>query len=177
MDKLIWIDMEMTGLDVNRERIIEVAAIVTDKQFEILETFESVIFQDQSFLDNMDEWNTRQHNESGLVSQVPKAPKQKEVEEKLCHLVSRHFDKEKAILCGNSISHDRNFINIHMPRLSNLLHYRMLDVTAWKLIMNSRFKVEYKKKRTHRAIDDIKESIAELKTFIDFIENKKRESS
>ncbi len=166
--------MEMTGLDVSRERIIEVAAIVTDSHFRSLETFESVVFQDQELLNNMDKWNARQHRESGLISQVSKAPKQEEVEKKLCHLVGKHFGKEKAILCGNSISQDRNFINVYMPRLSKLLHYRMLDVTAWKLIMQSRFGVEYKKKQSHRAIDDIRESIAELKTFIDFIDNKKR---
>ncbi len=172
MDKFIWVDMEMTGLDVNQERIIEVGAIITDNQFNILETFESVVFQDQKFLNNMDKWNTKQHSENGLISQVPKAPKQEAVEEKLCDLVTRHFGEEKAILCGNSISQDRNFINAYMPQLSKLLHYRMLDVTAWKLIMKSRFGVEYKKTQNHRAIDDIKESIAELKTFIDFIENK-----
>ena len=164
--------MEMTGLDVNRERIIEVAAIITDNYFKIFETFESVVFQDQKFLDNMDDWNKKQHGESGLISQIPKAPKQDDVETKLCDFVTGHFGREKAILCGNSISQDRNFINAYMPRLSKLLHYRMLDVTAWKLVMKSRFAVEYKKKQNHRAVDDIKESIAELKTFIDFIENK-----
>ena len=164
--------MEMTGLCATKERIIEVAAIVTDKNFKTIETFQSVVFQDQSFLDNMDQWNKEHHTKNGLLPQIAKAPKQEDVENKLCQLVNRHFEKERAILCGNSISQDRSFIDLYMPRLSELLHYRMLDVTSWKLIMKSKFGVEYRKTQNHRAIDDIKESILELKTFIDFIENK-----
>ena len=175
MERLLWIDMEMTGLDVDKERIIEVAAIITDRDLNPIESFESVVFQDQSFLDNMDKWNSKQHRESGLIKKIPTAPKQEEVEKSLCSLVNKHFGKEKAILCGNSINQDRKFIEAYMPSLTKLLHYRILDVTAWKLIMNSKFSVEYKKKQSHRALDDIKESITELKTFIDFVENKRRQ--
>lgn len=164
--------MEMTGLDVTKERIIEVAAIVTDGDFNSLESYESVVFQDQSFLDNMDEWNTNQHGKSGLTPKIASAPKQNDVEQALCDIVKKHFGDEPAVLCGNSIGQDRKFIDAYMPQLASLLHYRMLDVTAWKLIMESKFKVTYTKSDSHRALDDIKESIAELKTFIDFIENK-----
>ena len=169
-DKLLWIDMEMTGLDVQRERIIEVAAIITDSNFNPLQTYESVVFQDPLFIKNMDEWNTKQHGQSGLLEHIPKAPKEKEVEEQLCSLVSEHFGETPAILCGNTIGQDRKFIDAYMPNLSKKLHYRMLDVTAWKLIMGGRFQVVYEKKETHRALDDIQESIEEMKTFINFIE-------
>jgi oligoribonuclease len=172
MDKYLWIDMEMTGLNVSQERIIEVAAIITDADLKPLDQYESVVFQDQSFIDNMDEWNTEHHTQSGLVAKIPSAPKQEMVEKTLCELVKKHFGKEPAILAGNSIGQDRKFIDAYMPELSALLHYRMLDVTAWKIIMNSRFQIVHDKKDSHRALDDILESIAELKTFIDFIENK-----
>ncbi len=172
MDNLLWLDMEMTGLDVQKERIIEVAAIVTDKDLNPIDTFESVVFQEQKFLDAMDDWNTKQHNESGLVAKIPSAPSSEEVEKKLCAFVKKHFKEEPAILSGNSIGQDRKFIDAYMPELARLLHYRLLDVTSWKLIMGPRFNVEYEKKESHRALDDIKESIAELKTFIDFIDNK-----
>lgn len=172
MDNLLWLDMEMTGLDVQKERIIEVAAIVTDKDLKPIDTFESVVFQDQKFLDAMDDWNTKQHNESGLVSKIPSAPSSKEVEKKLCEFVRKNFGEDPPVLAGNSIGQDRKFIDAYMPELSKLLHYRLLDVTSWKLIMGPRFNVTYEKKESHRALDDIQESIAELKTFIDFIDKK-----
>ncbi len=164
--------MEMTGLDVNKERIIEVAAIVTDSDFKELDVFESVVFQDQSFIDGMDDWNTQHHTDSGLVAKIPTAPKQSDVEKKLCDFVAKHFKEEPAVLAGNSIGQDRKFIDAYMPKLAEQLHYRMLDVTAWKLIMGPRFNVTYEKKESHRALEDIKESIAELKTFVDFIDQK-----
>lgn len=167
--------MEMTGLDVQKERIIEVAAIVTGPNYKVLDTYESVVFQDQSFLDNMDEWNTNQHGKSGLTAKVPTAPKQGKVEKDLCELLKKHFKDEKPVLAGNSIGQDRKFIDAYMKDLSGLLHYRMLDVTAWKLIMGPKYGVEYEKKDVHRALDDIKESIAELKTFTDFIDSKIKE--
>lgn len=172
LKKLLWIDLEMTGLDVNKERIIEVAAIITDMEFNELGCYESVVFQEQSFIDNMDEWNTSHHTASGLVAKIPQAPKQNEVESKLCELVKKHFNDEPAILAGNSIGQDRKFIDAYMPELASQLHYRMLDVTAWKLIMGPKFNVSYEKKEAHRALDDIKESIAELKTFVDYIGSK-----
>ncbi len=172
MDKLLWIDMEMTGLDVNKERIIEVAAIVTDMDFNELDKYESIVFQEPRFIDNMDEWNTQHHTDSGLVDKIPSAPKQENVEGQLCELVEKHFAEEPAILAGNSIGQDRKFIDAYMPNLASKLHYRMLDVTAWKLIMGPKFQVTYDKKESHRALEDIQESIAELKTFVDFINEK-----
>ena len=97
MDKFLWIDMEMTGLVVEKERIIEVAAIVTDGDLNEIDSYESVIFQEQIFLDNMDEWNTKQHAKSGLVLKIPKAPKQDSVEDDLCQFVKKHFGEEPAM--------------------------------------------------------------------------------
>ena len=166
--------MEMTGLDVDKERIIEVAAIVTDLEFNELDCYESVVHQSPEFINNMDDWNTEHHTRSGLVAKIANAPKQDSVEKDLCSLIEKHFTTDDpAILSGNSIGQDRKFIDKYMKKLSSLLHYRMLDVTAWKLIMGPKFNVSYEKKESHRALEDIRESIAELKTFVDFIQTKK----
>ncbi|MCB0378328.1 MAG: oligoribonuclease [Bdellovibrionales bacterium] len=171
MEKLLWLDMEMTGLDVEKERIIEVAAIVTDKDLRELASYHSVVFQDQKFLDAMDDWNKNQHGKSGLIEKIPHAPKSEIVENEICAFVDKHFT-EPAILAGNSIGQDRKFIDRYWIKFAEKLHYRMLDVTAWKMIMESRYNVVFKKSETHRALDDIKESIAELQCFYDFIDGK-----
>lgn len=168
MEKYLWLDMEMTGLDPLEERIIEVAAIVTDKNFKPIDTYESVVFQDAKFIDNMDAWNTEHHNKSGLTAKVPEAPKQSQVESELVTLVKKHF-REPAILCGNSIGQDRKFIDLYMPELAKLLHYRMLDVSAWKIIMEEQFQRKFDKKDSHRALEDIEESIAEMLYYLQFV--------
>lgn len=168
MDQLLWIDMEMTGLDVEKERIIEVAAMVTDSNFKTIDTYESIVFQESHFLENMDEWNTKQHGQSGLTAKVPQAPRQDQVETELCQMVRRHF-KEAAILAGNSIGQDRKFIDAYMPQLASLLHYRMLDVTAWKVVMEGKFGKTYEKQEGHRALADIQESLAELRYYLNFV--------
>lgn len=162
--------MEMTGLDVQKERIIEVAAIVTDQDFNQLETYESVVFQEPVFIKNMDDWNTEHHTKSGLVAKIPSAPEQDLVENKLCELVQKHFVKEPAILCGNSIGQDRKFIDLYMPKLASLLHYRMLDVTSWKILMEAKYNVKVEKQDRHRALEDIQESINELKTYLSYVQ-------
>jgi oligoribonuclease len=169
VDKLLWIDMEMTGLDVSREVIIEVAAIVTSLDLDELDTYETVVRQPQSYLDAMDEWNTRHHGQSGLTARVPTGRPPEEVENDLIELVTRHFPESKPVLAGNSIGQDRLFIDRHMPRLAGKLHYRLLDVTSWKIIMAERFGYEYEKKKNHRALDDIRESIGELAHYLQFV--------
>lgn len=171
MEKLFWIDMEMTGLDVEEEVIIEVAAIITDFNFKELDSFETVVFQPQKFLDNMDEWNTETHKKSGLTSKVPFGLPIEQVEAKLIDLVRKHFPDQKnpPILAGNSISQDRIFINKYMPSFSSYLSYRLLDVTGWKVVMNKKFNIIYQKLNQHRALDDIRESIQELKYYVEFL--------
>lgn len=169
--KLFWIDMEMSGLDVNKEVILEVAAIITDLNFTELETFEAVLTQPQSYIDNMDDWNKEHHTKSGLIAKVAMGKEPSYVERKLIDLVSKHFPdpKERPMLAGNSISQDRLFIDKYMKDFSRLLHYRMLDVTSWKIIFKNKFNQEYKKTNQHRALDDIRESIQELQYYTSLI--------
>ncbi len=170
MKKLLWVDLEMTGLDVRHERIIEVACIVTDLEFNELHTYETVVKQDQKFIDGMDEWNKRTHGESGLTVKIPLGKDPSQVEMDLMNIVDQYFDaEEKPVLAGNSISQDRLFIDEYMKTFASLLHYRMLDVTSWKILMSDKFNISYKKKNAHRALDDIRESIGELKHYLQFV--------
>lgn len=171
MEKLLWIDMEMTGLDIEKEVIIEVAAIVTNLNFMELETYGTPVFQEQKFLDSMDDWNKKTHTESGLTDLVKKGRLLSHVESDLLKLIERHYHKnERPVLAGNSIAQDRLFIDKYMKTLSARLHYRMLDVTSWKVIFKEKYRKEYSKKNRHRAIDDIRESMDELKYYIQFID-------
>lgn len=175
MEKLFWIDMEMTGLDVTKEVIIEVAAVITDLKFQELDTFEAVVRQPQKYLDSMDAWNTEHHKKSGLTAKVPNGIDQDFAEHKLVDLVKKHFPDGKdnrPVLAGNSIMQDRLFIDKYMPDFASRLHYRMLDVSSWKIIMNNKFKYVYRKSNQHRALDDIRESIQELRAYCDFIKVK-----
>lgn len=168
--KLLWLDLEMTGLDVEKEVIIEVGAIVTDLFFNELESYHSIVNQDKRFIDSMDEWNKKTHSESGLIEKIPSGRKPHEVELDLINIVSKHFGTERAVLAGNSIAQDRLFIDKYFKNLSAKLHYRMLDVTSWKILMKERFAVVFDKKNKHRADDDIRESIAELAHYIKHIQ-------
>lgn len=169
MNKLFWIDMEMTGLDVEKEVIIEVAAVVTDLNFKELATFETVVKQPQKYLDSMDAWNTEHHKKSGLTAKVPFGMEPDQVEAKLMDMVKKHFPdpSERPVLAGNSIMQDRLFINKYMPELAARLHYRMVDVSSWKVIINNKFKYVYQKSNKHRALEDIRESIQELRHYCD----------
>lgn len=172
MQKLFWVDLEMTGLNVETEVIIEVAAIVTDLDFTELACFETAVKQPQSYLDSMDTWNTEHHGASGLTAKVPFGMPPEKVEDELIKLVQTHFPdpKDRPVLAGNSIGQDRVFINKHMPRLAALLHYRMLDVSSWKIIFNNKYNFKHDKQGKHRALDDIRESISELKAYLKFIQ-------
>ncbi|MEZ4871642.1 MAG: oligoribonuclease [Bdellovibrionales bacterium] len=171
LTKLLWIDMEMTGLDVEIEVPIEVAAVVTDMQLNQLGTpYHAVIRQPDDFIENMDDWNKTHHSQSGLLDRIPKGKQPDLVEKELCQFIDDHFDGQKAILCGNSIFQDRKFIDKYMPKVSDRLHYRLLDVTSWKIIMENCFDVSHDKKDAHRATDDIFESIEELKTYLKHVQ-------
>jgi oligoribonuclease len=165
MEKLLWIDMEMTGLDIAKEVPIEIAAIVTDIQLKELETYHAIIKQPQEFLDRMDDWNRQHHGDSGLTAQVPNGREPNDVENELLLLLGRHFT-HSVVIAGNSIGQDRLFITKYFPRLDGRLHYRMLDVTSWKIMMNARFGLKHEKKNTHRALDDIRESISEMAFYL-----------
>lgn len=166
MKRLFWLDMEMTGLDVENEVIIEVAAIITDLNFHVLDTYHSVVKQPPYYLEKMDQWNKTHHQDSGLVSQIPQGKDPDNVEEDLLALHTKHFGNERIVLAGNSIYHDRAFINRHFKAFAQKLHYRMLDVTSWKVLMKFKYGIEIKKKDSHRALDDIMESIAEIQNYL-----------
>ena len=172
LDRLLWIDLEMTGLDVSKEVIIECAAVVTDLALNPLETYEQVVQQAKMHLDNMDDWNKQHHGRSGLTAKVPYGKAPHLVEEDLLQLIDRHWIQEedrRAIICGNSIAQDRLFITKYWPMLEKKLHYRMMDVSSWKLMFYQKFNVKFDKSEKHRALDDIMESINELKHYLQFV--------
>lgn len=163
---LLWVDMEMTGLDVEKEVPIEIAAIITDWKFKTLTDYHAVIHQPQKFLDGMDDWNKKHHGDSGLLGLIPKGKSMKVVDEELAGMIHEYFGRDRAILAGNSIGQDRLFIAKYMPRTEERLHYRMLDVTSYKVVFNNMYNIKFKKKDAHRAVDDIRESIAELQFYL-----------
>jgi oligoribonuclease len=166
-NNLIWIDLEMTGLDPERDRIIEIATLVTDANLNILaEGPVMAVHQSAEQLALMDEWNTRTHGESGLVARVKTSPYNDflaahETIEFLKHWVPAG----KSPICGNSVGQDRRFLFKYMPELEAYFHYRYLDVSTLKELAR-RWKPEilagFKKQNTHQALDDIRESVAEL---------------
>lgn len=167
--KLLWLDMEMTGLEVEKEVPIEVAALITDWQFNTLAEYHAVIKQPQRYLDSMDDWNTTHHRDSGLTALIPNGRDPAVVDGELAALIKEHFAVEKAVLAGNSINQDRLFIRRYMPQIEATLHYRMLDVTAWKVVFNGLLQKKFKKRDVHRALDDIRESIDEFKFYLSFV--------
>lgn len=167
--QLVWIDLEMTGLDVEKEVIIEIAAVITDLDFNNCDNYHAVIQQPRSYLDQMDEWNKSHHGKSGLLKLIPDGIPLAQADLDLSQLLKQHFGDTPAIIAGNSIAQDRLFINKYMPTLQKRLHYRMLDVSAWKIWFEKKLNRRYKKKNTHRALDDIQESIEEFKFYLTFI--------
>lgn len=166
--KLLWIDLEMTGLDPKKDVILEVAAEVTDFTFKTLGSYEAVIKHSARRLKNMNEWSARQHVASGLVDKIKTLGKpEKEVKFELAGFIKGHFGKEPAIIAGNSIHNDRIFITRWWPEIDQLLHYRMLDVTSFKILMQGKYREEYAKRDVHRAFDDIQASIAELQYYLE----------
>lgn len=175
VENLFWLDMEMSGLDLNKEVIIEVACIITDMNFRELDSFETVVKQPQIFLDNMDAWNKEHHGKSGLTAKVPTGMEADFVEAKLVDMINKHFPlsktdpKKRPILAGNSIMQDRLFIDKYFKELSSRLHYRMVDVSSFKVLMTNKYNIEYRKQNSHRALDDIRESIGELKFYLEYV--------
>ena len=168
----LWLDMEMTGLDPEKEVIIEVAVIVTDHKHEELDFYHQVIKQHSDYLEKMDKWNTKQHKKSGLYELVPNGISQEQMERELIDLADKYFKEERIILAGNSIYQDRLFIRKHLPKFEERLHYRMLDVSAWKIIFTN-LNVHFQKENKHRALDDTRESIRELKTYLHYLDEAK----
>ena len=164
---LIWIDLEMTGLDPNKEKIIEIATIVTDKHLNILaEGPMLAVSQPQELLDSMDEWCTSHHGDSGLTQRViDTVTSDKQAEQQTIEFLKDWVDAGKSPMCGNSIGQDRRFLVRYMPELSDYFHYRNIDVSTLKELA-VRWKPEilkgFSKQNKHLALDDIRESIEEL---------------
>jgi len=168
--RLVWLDMEMTGLDPDTERIIEVAAVVTEPDLHVVaEAPVLVIHQSDALLDAMDKWNKSTHGKSGLIEKVRASTlTEAQAQEQLLTFLCQHVPTGKSPLCGNTISQDRRFMRRYMPQLEAFFHYRNLDVSTLKELA-LRWKPEvYKsfvKHSRHEALADIYESIAELKHY------------
>ena len=166
-DNLAWIDLEMTGLFPDTDRIIEIAVIVTDPQ--LLLRVEGPVFavhQSDAALDAMDDWNKGTHGKSGLIERVKASPfSETQVEDQIIEFLSVHVPKGKSPMCGNSICQDRRFLANYMPKLEAFFHYRNLDVSTLKELAK-RWKPEilagFKKAQAHTALADVHESIDEL---------------
>ena len=169
-DNLIWIDLEMTGLDPDNDVIIEIATIVTDAQLNILAEGPSMaIKQADALLEGMDEWNTRQHGQSGLTQRVKDSlTSPAEAERLTIEFLSQWVPAGRSPMCGNSICQDRRFLHRGMPQLERYFHYRNLDVSTLKELA-ARWAPEvkngFRKQSTHLALDDIRDSIDELKHY------------
>ena len=167
---LVWMDLEMTGLEPDKDRIIEMATIITDGDLRVIaEGSVLVIHQSQELLDGMDEWNTRTHNRTGLVQKVQASRvTERQAEIETLDFIQRHTVKNRAPLCGNSICQDRRFLYRYMPELSEWLHYRNVDVTSFKEMARHwcpSILSGFEKRASHQALDDIKESIEELRFY------------
>ncbi|WP_150909914.1 oligoribonuclease [Marinobacter halotolerans] len=167
---LVWIDLEMTGLDPEKERIIEIATIITDSELNTIEEGPVIaVHQSDSLLNSMDEWCTRTHGESGLTQRVRDSRVSEiDAEQQTIEFLQRYLEPRQSPLCGNSIGQDRRFLVKYMPELEAFFHYRNLDVSTIKELAR-RWRPEVldgvKKKGTHLALDDIRDSINELRHY------------
>ena len=175
--KLLWIDLEMTGLDPTKDLILEVAVEVTDFDFKTLASYEARIKHSRenvaSRMQKNTLWKDFPGNRDEFLDKLEQGKSASEVEQELIALVEQNFNNETPVLAGNSIHNDRAFIKKYWPTFDLRLHYRMLDVSAWKVLMQGKYGVIYEKKEVHRAFDDIQASIAELQHYLDwFKENR-----
>lgn len=167
---LIWIDLEMTGLNPETDRIIEIATIVTDSELNILAQGPVfAIHQSDATLEAMDEWNTRQHGRSGLTQRVRESHvNEAEAEKETIAFLRQYIDAGKSPMCGNSICQDKRFLCLYMPELARFFHYRQIDVSTLKelaLRWKPRLLSGIEKQSRHLALDDIKDSIEELRYY------------
>ena len=166
---LIWIDLEMTGLDPEREVILEIASIVTDSMLEILAEGPVIaIHYPQEVLATMEAWSKWQHESSGLVARAKSSSYDcRRAEEETLAFLSPYSEEKKTPLCGNTVWQDRRFLIKHMPRLEGFFHYRNIDVSSLKELVRRWYPSlpPYQKKETHLAINDVRESIQELRYY------------
>lgn len=168
-DNLIWIDLEMTGLNPDRDHIIEIATVVTDSQLStVAEGPVFAIHQPDAILDSMDEWNTNQHGKTGLIERVKASHVTlEEAQAETIEFLMHHVPAGKSPMCGSSICQDRRFLFRYMPRLEQYFHYRNLDVSSVKILAQhwAPHLQGVKKEMRHIALGDIYDSIAELRYY------------
>lgn len=167
---ILWVDLEMTGLDPAEDRILEVGAIITDWDFNEIATYEAVVKVDEELIARRmvgafwDEFNATRE---ALIAQNKDGEPGAAVESALIAFINEHIGgEEKVLLAGNSIHQDRRFITNEWPELDARLHYRMLDVSAWKVVFEGKYKNKFAKPEAHRAFEDIRGSIEELKYYL-----------
>jgi len=167
--RMVWIDLEMTGLDIERESIIEIATVITDSELNIIAQGPNLaVTVSEELLAGMDEWNTTHHNQSGLVDRIRnEGVSILEAQRQTLEFLKQWVSPNSAPLCGNSVWNDRRFLDKEMPLVADYLHYRMVDVSTVKELARRWYpNVEkYPKKLSHLALDDILESIEELQYF------------
>ena len=169
--KLLWVDLEMTGLEPDKDKILEVAAIATDMQLNEIATYEAVVKVDDKLIKSRmvgDFWEKNSKSRDDLMAQNKDGKPAAEVEKELIDFIDKYFGKT-IYLAGNSIHQDRKFIEREMPELDKKLHYRMLDVSAWKIYFENALNKKFTKPENHRALDDINGSIEELKWYLTFL--------
>ncbi|DAC39048.1 MAG TPA: oligoribonuclease [Candidatus Poseidoniales archaeon] len=167
--RMVWIDLEMTGLDLERESIIEIATIITDSELNIIaEGPNLAISVSEELIEGMDDWNTRHHFGSGLIERVRHdSVSLEEAEQLTLDFIKQYVPRRTAPLCGNSVWNDRQFLVKEMPEVAKYLHYRMVDVTTIKELVRRWYPdvPRFSKKAAHLALDDIRESVHELAYF------------
>lgn len=169
--KLLWIDLEMTGLDPAKDKILEVAAIATDYKFNEVARMEAVVKVSPLLMKRRmvgEFWEKNAASRDGLMAQNKDGKSAAEVEKLLLEFLDKYFSEE-IYLAGNSIHQDRKFIEREWPQLNKRLHYRMLDVSAWKIYFENALNKKFTKREAHRALDDIEGSIEELKWYTTLI--------
>ncbi|MDR0590965.1 MAG: oligoribonuclease [Candidatus Nomurabacteria bacterium] len=174
---LLWIDLEMTGLDPVEDKILEVAAIATGWDFSEVATYEAVVSVDPVLAEQRmvgEFWDKFSAVRQALLEQnLQSGQPSTQVERELIKFIDKYFDKTKPVyLAGNSVWNDRKFIELQWPRLDKKLHHRMLDVSAWKLVFEQKFDKKFTKPDAHRAADDIRGSISELKNYLKYLDVK-----
>ena len=169
--KLLWIDLEMTGLDPKKDKICEVAAIATDMDLNSVATYEAVVKIDEKLMQERmvgDFWEKNAASREALQKQNQDGKPIENIERELIEFIGKNCTKE-LYLAGNSIHQDRKFIEVEMPELNQRFHYRMLDVSAWKIYFENALHKKFIKPEHHRALDDINGSIEELKWYLTFL--------
>lgn len=169
--KLLWIDLEMTGLDPEKDQILELAAIATNWDLEPIAEMTAVVKVPEELMKERmvgEFWEKNTESRDELMKQNAEGESAEKVEKKLVEFMEKYFGKE-IILAGNSIHQDRKFIDKEWLEVSKRLHYRMLDVSAWKVVMEGKFGKKFVKREAHRALEDIKGSIEELSWYLEMM--------